>query len=211
VTPEIPEVLKKRKNSRAKGHRQERVLVKKFTEWWGGEFFRTPGSGAFATRGFVGANISFAGDIVTKDKDFPFCIESKNEEGWELSQLLTAPKNKIQKWWNQALSECPKGSIPLLVFTKNHTPEFFMMPEDAWEAGTATELPVYRIVMQRGTVVIGLLETLFQTAKKDWIMPDAKWPGYDGNKTRMRLGPDPKDEAKEKAKAEKSFDKLFEE
>lgn len=197
--PDKQEAPKKRKNSRAKGQRQERALVKKLSEWWGTEFFRTPGSGAFATRGFVGANVSFAGDIVTKDKEFPFCVESKNEEGWELEQLLTAPKNKIQKWWDQACSECPEGMVPLLVFTRNHKPEFYMMPADV--GGYNLDAHVFKLHMQRGPVILGLFDTLMATPPFTWI----------GVTTQTRLGPDPKDPAKEVAKAEKSFDKMFEE
>jgi hypothetical protein len=56
----------KKINSRRKGQTAERKLVKLFEKWWGSKFFRTPGSGAFATRGFAGMNTaSMAGDIIT--------------------------------------------------------------------------------------------------------------------------------------------------
>ena len=83
---------KKKINSREKGARGERALVKKFEAWWGAEFFRTPGSGAFATRGFDSEELSLAGDIITLDESFPFCVECKNAEGWHLEQLLTTKK-----------------------------------------------------------------------------------------------------------------------
>lgn len=193
------EPLKKRKNSRAKGHRQERVLVKKFADWWKSEFFRTPGSGAFATRGFIGANLSFAGDITTTDKTFPFLVESKNEEGWEFEQLLTADKNKMRKWWKQTCAECPHGSVPLLVFTRNHKPEFYMMPEDAY---MSVEPELGNVLLVRTTTclaVLGVFEELLKTKPGLWK----------GVKTNAAIGPEAKDLAEEQAKAEKSFDKVF--
>lgn len=192
---------KKRVNSRSKGHRQERVLVKKLEKWWGSPFFRTPGSGAFATRGFIGANLSFAGDITTTDKSFPFLVESKNEEGWEFEQLLTADKNKMRKWWKQTCAECPYGSVPLLVFTRNHKPEFYMMPEDAYMAVEPELGNVLLVRTDSCLAVLGVFEELLKTKAAVWK----------GVKTNCKIGPDDKDIEVEQVKAEKSFDKLFKE
>jgi len=142
---------KKKINSRTKGQSAERKLVKLFSTWWGSDFFRTPGSGAFATKGFAGIDTSsMAGDLVTTDSTFPFCVESKKVEGWTLEQILTSNKTKIHAWWEQTVRECPPDKVPLLVFTKNHSPIYCMISQShngghwlhgsRWQALVATTL-----------------------------------------------------------------------
>lgn len=169
--------LPKRINSRAKGQRKEREIVKVFAEWWGSDFFRTPGSGAFATRGFTGADISFAGDVVTKDPTFPFCIEVKNCEGWHLEQLFTSPLCDLYAWWDQAVGECPEDKIPLLVFTRNHQPSFIILSEDSvdkrWFDGDVDGWgPFMRLRMGGRPVVIAKLDWLVETARDEWLVPE---------------------------------------
>lgn len=161
-------MAKKKINSRTKGQTAERKLVKLFEAWWGSKFFRTPGSGAFATRGFMSVDTTdMAGDIVTPDKTFPFCVESKKVEGWTLEQLLTSQVTKLHSWWEQTVRESPEGRTPLLVFTKNHAPLYVMMrakdaPVEAWEAG-------FRYYMKEELVSIFALDYLFATAPKEWL------------------------------------------
>jgi len=164
--------VSKKINSRSKGNRGERILVKKFSSWWGKEFYRTPGSGSFATRGYKHEAMSLAGDVVTTDETFPFCIESKNAEGWHLEQLLTSPRCDIIKWWEQAVAETPEGKIPLLVFTRNHQPHFFMMPIDYWykvaNLGMASRSTAgFIFEIGTTTVKLGLLDELFERTQPD--------------------------------------------
>lgn len=109
--------------SRRKGQRFERDVCKALTKWWKSEFHRTPMSGGSALK----KGFNLAGDVVTADKSFPFHIECKNQEGWELDHLLTLPTfGKLGEWYAQAYTEARKGSIPLLIFTRNNRPVFFL-------------------------------------------------------------------------------------
>lgn len=166
-------------NGRKKGQGAERKLVKLFEAWWGTRFFRTPGSGAFATRGFMDMDLSnMAGDIVTVDKSFPFCVESKKVEGWTLEQMLTSDKTKMHDWWEQTTRETPTGKIPLLVFTKNHAPLYVMM---CWRdmvseltVVQAARRQIFHFDMRTATgeyeaVAIFSLDHLLKTKKENWL------------------------------------------
>lgn len=113
------------KKSKSKGSRGERITRDKFTEWWGSKFTSSPQSGAFATRTQFS---SMAGDLVTDDESFPFCVENKNQEDWTLEELFTAPSSRLFEFWKQTVGQTPEGKIPMLVFTKNYRPLFFMLP-----------------------------------------------------------------------------------
>lgn len=114
------------KKGRDKGGRGQRQVAKIMSDWWGTEFTSTPLSGGFATKQFRD-DWNAAGDIVTPDDSFPFCVEVKNAEGWNLEQLLLSEKGLIWKWWEQTVGETPEGKIPLLAFTRNHKPYFYMV------------------------------------------------------------------------------------
>jgi len=157
------------KKARGKGQRGERILVKKFAEWWGSEFFRTPGSGSFATRGFSRKAMDVAGDIVTLDESFPWCVESKNAEGWTLDNLFTEKQGLLRKWWQQAVDQCPDHKLPLLVFTRNRQPIYFMHNDvEFWDFrmfGIHTSIDGVE-------VFIGLLSDLLDTDPTQWQEED---------------------------------------
>lgn len=159
---------KKRVNGRKKGQTAERKLAKLFSDWWGSEFARTPLSGGFATAKFR-EDWNAAGDLVTPDKSFPFCVESKKVEGWTLEQMLTSDKTLIHKWWEQTLKETPEGRTPLLVFTKNRAPLFAMMRSGDEESRLNMER--YMEVCWPGAdeaVIIFPLSALLASDKKLW-------------------------------------------
>ena len=115
------EVIKKKVfGSRDKGNRLERDVAKQLSEWWGEEksFRRTPLSGGWDKRA--------CGDLIVPER-FPFTPELKNCEGWELHQLLTSDKSMLDRHWAQAVGEVGAGKKPLLIFTRNHQPVFYMM------------------------------------------------------------------------------------
>lgn len=116
----------KKKNSRDKGGRGERAAAKEFRDWWGTDFARTPSSGGFATQRFRD-DWNAAGDLVTPDRDFPFCVECKWVEDWTMEQLLRNDGCLIYKWWQQAIEECPDDKLPLLVFKKNNHPFYCLI------------------------------------------------------------------------------------
>lgn len=152
------------KKSRDKGNRGENKVAKLFAGWWGSDFTRTPSSGGFRTQKFRD-DWNAAGDIVTPDESFPFCVEVKNAEGWHLEQLLTSPECLLVKWWRQAVEESPEDKIPLLVFTRNYQPFFFMIVEEE----AACRLDGMRLDVDGYNVVLGLLEEeFFCTDPEQW-------------------------------------------
>lgn len=121
--PKDPNRVAAGKRSKRKGNAYENQLAKRFKEWWGsGEWARTPSSGGWATRA-VREDFRTCGDIITTASDFPFCVEAKNQKGWKLDQLLTAPKSQLYKFWEQAVEETPDGLIPLVI-ARNMGSEF---------------------------------------------------------------------------------------
>jgi hypothetical protein len=64
----------------------------------------------------------FIGDLVCDDPAFPFCVEVKNNESWEMGQLLTSKSPPILKWWEQATVQATKSEkYPILVILKNRS------------------------------------------------------------------------------------------
>jgi hypothetical protein len=168
----------KRKNSRAKGARGERAFARKFEEWWGTDFTRTPSSGGFATAKFRD-DWNAAGDLVTPDPAFPFCVECKWVEGWTLEQLFN-PGCIIYSWWEQTKKETPDGKIPLLVFKKNSSPMYVMIrdhelvqtPRRPPEQGVGEDAPIFTFDRPNGahTEVLNilLLDDFFRVGPQHW-------------------------------------------
>jgi hypothetical protein len=69
-----------------------------------------------------------AGDIVTPpDSVFPFTVECKKREGWQLDQVLKGT-GEVEDWWEQCIGDSERVSLrPFLVFSKNFAPNFVMM------------------------------------------------------------------------------------
>ena len=102
--------------SRKKGQRGERKLAKKLEAWWGAPFDRTPRSGGLRW----GIRHDVRGDVVCEDPRFPFIVEEKNRESWDLVQFLGG-KGNIFKWWQQVWRDAQAvGRIPLLFIDKNY-------------------------------------------------------------------------------------------
>lgn len=141
-SPMSPEVETKKKpvNGRNKGSSFERVLCKSFSEWWFPlidfkgyvlkdlPFQRTPGSGGW-NRKIAGGDIQiYSNQGVWKD-DFPFCVEAKNREGWEMDNISSFnAKCPVWDWWDQTNEQANDNKrLPLMVFTRNRRPEYVMM------------------------------------------------------------------------------------
>jgi len=165
------------KSSRLRGQRGERIVAKAMSTWWGSEFARTPSSGGFKTKKFR-EEWNASSDLVTSDATFPFAVEVKNCEGWNLEQLLTAPKCDLYSWWKQTVGETPEDKTPLLVFTRNHQPLYCMMYEtDANKGGlTKGTMRLTFPTEEQGAhgpftayVQVMLAEALFSTKKEAWL------------------------------------------
>lgn len=167
--------VKKRVNGNRKGKAAERKLVKLFAAWWGSEFFRTPESGGMATRltKQLGIDLNkFTGDVVTLDETFPFCVESKKVQGWHLEQMLSSDKTLMHEWWNQTVEETPNGKIPLLIFTKNHSPLYAILRTVDMCAPFAAKLSnckVFSTHLRGEPVQIFLANELFDSSKAGWL------------------------------------------
>lgn len=145
------------KRSKVKGNRGENEVAKLFAAWWGAEFTRTPSSGGFGTKKFR-KDWNSAGDIVTPDAKFPFCVEVKNVKDWDLSSLLTSSKCILWKYWEQAVEEAKESNkIPILVFKKNRGTWFCMTPA---LAGVMEPEPLFTYQGDHGTLWICELSVL---------------------------------------------------
>ena len=105
---EIKEQNRKRgRRSRNKGANYERTIAKKFKEFFGIDFVRTPQSGGFAKKS-VKAD-AFRGDVVSADSDYELNlhVECKNAQSWSLPA-----------WLRQAESDCPTDKKPVVVMHK---------------------------------------------------------------------------------------------
>ena len=108
--------------ARNKGAGFERKVAKVLSNWIYGEpgrLHRTPMSGGLHWSG----NAKSHGDIVPDDPKFPFVIECKAQEGWDLMQLYNQ-KGTLWNFIKQAESEGESAEKPwLLIFKKNHVKE----------------------------------------------------------------------------------------
>lgn len=113
--------------SRRKGAAFENKIARDVTAWTGTKFTRTPSSGGWAK----------TGDITPKDPKemvaFPFNLEMKNNESWNLPLLFKYEGEKtlpsvFGKWWKQCNDDAKKSKkIPVVVFTRNNDPDFCIM------------------------------------------------------------------------------------
>lgn len=135
---EIKEQNRKRgKRSRNKGASFERIVAKKFKEFFGIDLVRTPQSGGFAKKS-VKAD-EFRGDIVSADKDVDLMlhVECKNAQTWSLPA-----------WLRQAESDCPKDKKPCVIMHKpNSSQDYLVMKlEDFFECVDSS-----KILLKRGS------------------------------------------------------------
>jgi len=110
-------------NSKAKGSRNERNVVKLLNDWSGYEFARTPQSG-----GLHWKKQYTSGDIVCIDdkhgRRFPFSIECKSHQNFDLLHLIDdsygKSSNKIMMFWEQSKGDALKyNKVPLVFMRRN--------------------------------------------------------------------------------------------
>jgi len=125
------------KKSKDKGANFERKIAKLFTAWFQDNgidmhFDRVPASGGLRRRT---ERSDYIGDISATPDDFLFTIECKCAESWKFRELIQEvvakrPKNnpsKLSEYWFQACEEASRANkMPMLVFTKNHFPDYIM-------------------------------------------------------------------------------------
>jgi len=118
----------KRAKARAKGAGFENAVAKQLSLWWtDGEedkyIRRVPLSGGYD-------KTSASGDVFCPSNpiEFPFSVECKNQEGWNMFQLLEG-KGTPMGWWQQCVRDEEQGRYqrePVLIFTANQRPAFWL-------------------------------------------------------------------------------------
>lgn len=145
-------------NSKQKGSNFERLVSKQLSAWYGEDFHRTPGSGNLHS---WGSDVRVRSDIVPPpDSTFPFSVECKKHEGWNLDQIVNS-KGDFFNWWAQCSRDADEvKKIPLLLFSKNRSPLYFAMRETEY----------FKIPFPKKTpilgglsipVIVGLADSLF--------------------------------------------------
>lgn len=112
------------KKSKRKGSNFEGDIAKLWKAYYGCSVRRTPGSGGWGTMG-GDEWATVKGDLVFSMR-VPYHIECKKHEEWDLADLITGMRgidttstNSIEKWWEQAVRDCPRKKIPMLIFARN--------------------------------------------------------------------------------------------
>lgn len=149
-------------NSRAKGAAFELTVAKMFSAALGIKLRRTPLSG-----GWSHDNRDVAGDLVSVEGAFPYCVECKCAEGWKLESLFTNSHKWFDDWWGQLIKECPLGKTPILVFSRSRQPIFAAVKNSYELSLVASDFPIRMIIQhdQVQIVVILLSDLLAQMAE----------------------------------------------
>lgn len=119
-------------NGRAKGKLGEREVAKLHEAWWGtheegAQFKSTPQSGGFSTPE-VRAHFKMAGDLMTTAKTFPFVVEVKRREAWDLRRVYALKPSPVWAWWRQACAAARvQGGVPILWIRKNRSTDWLVL------------------------------------------------------------------------------------
>jgi len=158
VTEETPEAQTRSKRARAsrrKGKRGERVLCRRLEKAFGVPFNRTPASGGLRW----GKRADVRGDVVCEEPWFPFVLEEKNREAWDLETFLKG-LGPIWKWWGQVVRDGKDtGRIPLLFVDKNRSPGFVIFRLSDVGPLLDKKPRSYMSVYKPGVGVLRLVET----------------------------------------------------
>lgn len=109
---------------RQKGSKAERELAKLLEGWWRelepeAVFVRTPLSGGWGGP-TQRAGFRASGDVMTTSDTFPFTVEGKRREGWNVDWFLLGRRSPVWKWWVQAEGQAEEqGGHSLLWVRKN--------------------------------------------------------------------------------------------
>lgn len=126
-----------------KGSKAEREVATILQEWWrqlepGATFVRTPRSGGWlAGRDLFDAR----GDLMVKlAPRFPWCVEVKRRERWDLQNFEEGRPTAIWAWWAQACRDAEKaGRRPMLWARQNLRDWIVIVPAElkriSWRSG----------------------------------------------------------------------------
>jgi hypothetical protein len=119
-------------DSNDKGRRGEIQVRDLIRPWWGilepgADFTRTPKSGGWHASG----EYDMAGDLMTKARLFPFCVEVKFRERWTMENVLAGKNSPVWAWWRQACKDAEKSDpkrVPMLWFRQRSSEWSVLVP-----------------------------------------------------------------------------------
>ncbi len=172
----------KRKKSRRKGRRGEVEVASLLSKWLGLDLKRTPMSGAMW---------GYPSDIIPSSasevSDFPFLIEVKLQEGWDLTSFVSGKDVVFKGWIKQVEDEVDRLKKPfyMLFFRKNRFPWFVAIPISQVKD---PEILLPRLYL--GNYLITLFsvvekfrpEEVFLGLRKDLGSRDKKWNSSHNNR-----------------------------
>lgn len=131
--------------SRRKGNAAELEVARLIEAWWqrvepGCKFKRTPSSGGWL--GAKGRDVRDAfgvgGDLCTTAKRFPFQLEVKRREAWNIDNFLAGHRSPVWAWWEQCtLAAASAGRMPMLWARKSRS-EWIVVLDAIGQRGSYT-------------------------------------------------------------------------
>lgn len=114
-----------------KGPAGQNEVAKLLKEWWStvdpcAVFASTPKSGGWKR----GPEFRACGDVMCSRDGFPFSVEVKRRERWDLRNVLGVRQSPVWAWWEQAQRDAARSEPPrepMMWFRQNRKPWFVML------------------------------------------------------------------------------------
>jgi hypothetical protein len=119
--------------SRTKGNVAEREVAALIQTWWRQlepkcQYIRTPSSGGWSTPEIRSA-FNAAGDLMTDAKRWPFSVEVKRREGWNLRNFVLGKRSPAWSWWRQCQHAAVEmDAAPMLWLRQSRSPWIVVVP-----------------------------------------------------------------------------------
>lgn len=132
----MPDWSKIGKSSKRKGKSYENKCAKLLTEFTGVNFRKTAGSGGWNKQGVTVREELFAGDLISDNPGFKFCVEAKNRPNdFEFDMLLRNPSGNFSDWWYQCVQDAKSvEKLPILFFKPRIRVDLVAVTKEGLEA-----------------------------------------------------------------------------
>jgi len=147
------------KDGRTKGERYENTVCRLLSQWLvPGDWekcpvYKLPFRRRFTDSTPLDGHWEGEGDILHRpDVTFPFCVECKDQEGWDLDGVLKNAQWPVWKWWTQACAQAQQvGLRPILFFTRAYRPNYVMIEKEVaqWLEVVPQQGPVIEVYRSR--------------------------------------------------------------
>lgn len=115
------------------------------------ELERTPGSGSWG-------RMQTKGDLIASEEDrkrWPYFVECKKVEGWDLWNQLFSGEGPMFEWWNKACDQAKEEhKVPLLIFAQNRREILLMAAYNK-----SYKLPLNSVIIPHAGVFITPIES----------------------------------------------------